>query len=408
MIWFVTSPPSPDLSPVKQHTVVLMSVLAGCALEEGDVDPPVTQVESALIGKCPEPEDCTVSNNGGVYTAELGYAGFGPTTGDFMIKHFINFRGSVTFEGRFQDGSDGLWKTGTGRVVGAWYTRVNQPRRYYAVEEIRESFTTPTFQLRYGNDPAFDVTGPAMVDFPNGDKGNLVLELFIGPLELAYQPPPQIQIKWLTYTETQGFNSFIRSAKMNWRFINPSVGPWTHYCIDDLDQWDGMVLQQDIGINAVSGDVEQHDGYVTMSCTNGGISRAREWGFSYRTTQQELDTYTAAIHMKRASYCGDRAYYTVGGTEIKIWDTLSGGYPDVTSIPDVTKIEALWDKYRAICVNPMYERHDDVTYPPAAEDPNGSYFVGDCIYAQPQFSIPACNTSHLSQALLASKKVITP
>jgi hypothetical protein len=162
--------------------------------------------------------------------------------------------------------------------------------------------------------------------------------------------------------------------------------------------YDPVVFQQGIDVNPITAVMVQNNAYVTLSCRHGSLASARWWGYSYRN-QATADLFEAAMHMKRASYCGDDTFYTLPNTLIKVKD--STGLMDDKLNP--SEFEASWGRapngsIRALCVNEHWRRQPHVLFPP--NDPiNGKEFDGDClspVTGQVLFHIPEC-TKDLTQ-----------
>src|SRR5262245_41541977 len=120
--------------------VVVMSSIVVVTVGCGISDPPETnQVESAV--KCPDPDSCTYSNGGGVYTEELGKAEVG--NDHFMIMRFINQTGGgVNIRGRYLDAVSNQWFYDTTTILSAWYAGNG-----YLPFSVEETGTTPLWTL---------------------------------------------------------------------------------------------------------------------------------------------------------------------------------------------------------------------------------------------------------------------
>jgi ADYC domain-containing protein len=131
---------------------------------------------------------------------------------------------------------------------------------------------------------------------------------------------------------------------------------WTEYCLDASNAADTVLFQQGIDVDVVNADVlDRGSSYVTLSCRKGAIASGRSWGYGYRDTgTNDIALFDAALHMKRASYCGDVAYYTSAGTQIYIWDADSINTSSKANPANLYDIEAVWDTTGttgALCVN---------------------------------------------------------
>jgi hypothetical protein len=363
--------------------LLLVVTIGACAMDGAGV----TEVESNVIIKgndCPDIRNCDEGNGGGVYTDENGFVGIGPN--QFLITHLINVVDStgtkhVNLAGRYYSASDGYWRAGTGQVTGAHYQN-----EWYSVEELNESFTVPKFTLSRSGITR-DVTGPD-IQYNNGL--GLVLHVSLDDGTGEYD------LSWGNYSSEPGNNVVVRKAYMRWQSQKQGT-TWTQYCRMADGTPDPIVFQQGIGVHPVTADLIYDSAYVTPGCRHGGPATVRLWGYSYRNNTSTADQFKAALHMKRASYCGDRSFYTKSGTEILIWDDFPVNQQFDTST-NVTSLEAAWGPNGATCVNLGYVRHGDVEYPA------GHYFDGYCPDANGVLHrIPNCVPALVAAAHLASK-----
>jgi hypothetical protein len=349
--------------------LVLALLASGCAIDTADVGDEDKPVESENVARrgCGTEVGCNAGNGGGVYTEENGSAGIGPS--HFMIAHFINNGSNVTFVGRYlQYPTEPLWAFGTGTVVSATYQNLT-----YYVQAIGEN---PIGQPAYSTVPwikfanvATPITGTQ-------------IEGVIFHIQLD-NDPAHYDLSWNDYhlattAEVNGptnQNNTVHSFNMRWREVRfaalslPMV--WTDYCRDADGTRDHIVFQQGIGVHPVSGDLAYNQTFTTVGCVHGAIATVRLWGYTYRENTASADLFKAAIHMKRASYCGDASFYTVGGTFIGISDNQG-----INSYDPSLRIEAQWGPNGATCVNLDAVRHSDVAFAYPGELP--AYFGGTC------------------------------
>ena len=353
---------------MKRHFgLVVIALAIGCGTEALDTG----ETEQGLTKHCPDPDNCTVTNGGGVYTEELGDASIGPN--DFMITHFINVSGGgVTLEGRGIDTTHPTYyKTQPGTV---YYARYNGgPMRQ--VLSVSETGTLPTFKLATPNGPNF-VTGADLLHL------QLVLS-FGGKLwSITFWN------RWQEPGIAGNPNVTLQKFDMRWEEGELATANAQPYCrrapINNSDP-DAVVFEQGIKVNPVTAIMAQDDSYVTLSCRHGAVAMVRWWGYVYNGGPNQTEMFEAAMHMKRASYCGDDSFYTRANTDIMIRDT-AGNLHDTLSPTD---FEARWGRpanggpIRALCVNMAHRRHPAALYPPVT----GDLFTGTCENGP---TIPAC------------------
>ncbi len=367
--------------------VVALSAI-GCGVDE--LDTGETEQAAATRGTCPDPENCTLSNGGGVYTQELGNAHIGPN--DLMLTHFINQPGGgVTVEGREFNGVNGYFKQ-TSDGVGARYFGVP-----YSLFGVFESATIPQFRLARDDGSTFNVPVSQIAH----------LELIVRVNEAFWTLSFRAGVNYGDDAgHGQGVDQLtggpgsqhvvVRAYDMFW---NPGLtlaqNP-TPYChLAQLKagpndppppppESDPVVFLQGITVNAVNAIMTPNmDNYVTLSCLHGALATARWWGYDYHTHPVMFE---AAMHMKRASYCGDDSFYTRRNTTILIHDTIN----NLSDPLNYLEFEASWGRaysggpIRALCVNTAKQRRPNALYPPQG----GADFVRtSCVNAPP---IPDC------------------
>ena len=355
--------------------VVAVSTI-GCGVDELDTGATEQQATRAI---CPDPEECTLSNGGGVYTQEVGNAHIGPN--DLMLTHFINQPGGgVTLEGREFDAVNGAYFKQTTDWVGARYLGVS-----YSLFGVYESATVPQFRLLRTNGTPFNVTGNQILDL------ELIVEIKPAFWTISFKvgqnhgqdihgnpdgqllPGPGSQ-----HVTVNAFDMFWNPGQT--RAQTPQ--PYCHLAPKlvtnpPAPETDPVVFQQGIVVNAVNAVMTPMNNYVTLSCLHGALATVAWWGYDDHT-QPEL--FEAAMHMKRASYCGDDSFYTRRNTTIMIRDTV--GNLD-NSLFDPLNFEASWGRppsggpIRALCYTPNKERRPNALYPPHL----GADFNGQCANA---------------------------
>lgn len=368
--------------------VVVALTVVGCATEELDT----SATDQALIMKgCVDPDDCLASNGGGVYTEEVGFAGFGPDK--FMITTFINLTDAngaasgVNVQGRAFDSSRGIWIYTTARLDHALIDN-----RQYPVLSVTEWLTSPTFTLKDGTNPNKVVS----------DDQLKVLQLVVvlgekTPYTLSFGE----QVSDVGVTGGTGsVGAKVFSYPMFWNVGTSKSANPTDYCKRALQDGqvtrdpDTIVFQQGIAVDPVTAVMARNGAYVSMSCRRGAIANARSWGYIYRQGEDPSVMFEAAMHMKRASYCGDETFYTRRDTQILISDKAGIQRDGVNS----SNVEARWGRaldgrIRALCVNyapaaPELRRHYNARYPLNT----GVRFMGDCfdVNGNREFTIPTC------------------
>jgi hypothetical protein len=352
-----------------------------------------TKAPSVLPGSCPDQMDpvcpdgttnCCPTNGTGVYTAESGYAGIGDER--LMITHFINNttctdtpQGEcVTFNGQCigaQGPSSCL--SAPGRVTSATYMK-----QAYRVHSVGETDTEPVWRLTN------TATGePRSVK--GADIENLTLDISFVTREAMIAPPRYT----LSFETPKIFDKDgghpVRTYNMRWS--SSAGGLAKQYCIAPSIQEnafirDSIVFQMGIEVDpgtGVTGRQKAKD-LVTLSCRLGALATVYEWGYDYRpaSTQDESPYFDAAIHMKRASYCGGADHYTIAGTPIEFADNI---HSSKKQHPD--RLEAKWDAKGATCINLNNRRHPELP------------FDGQCKNKEP---LPACTEEVSAGLYLAS------
>ena len=315
-------------------TAGLIWMLAGCPR-------PVTA--NLVIATCPDPKNCTASNGTGVYTAEDGFAGFG--TSQLMITHFINTGSSVMFQGRYLNKFTKNWQMlsapGIVRVGSFHQEPVN-------IISVAETSTVPTWTLRNVAGQVRTAAGDDLLQLllfisfnANDEAKNFAIDFVDSRVIQASANAPPISV-----------------FSMRWRDVaNPAQ--ITPYCLDADHQPDPVVFQRGIDVDPVFGQVMRSPAnpeaanFVTMSCYQGALATAYGWGYDYLTNPFYFD---AAIQMKRASYCGDAAHYTVANTKILMRDDAGINHEPINNDP-INWLEASWSPAGAICVNLGNMRH---------------------------------------------------
>jgi hypothetical protein len=372
---------------MKRHFAPLFVLAAGCAVDTNLDDVSVTEsavVYAAAPKGCPDPYNCDLGNGGGVYTEEDGFAGIGANY--FMITHFIDNPApaggyaSVTLSGRRWNPYTTSYQVDSGEVLGAWFNGV----WYNRVLSVSEDLTLPTWQLSNGG-ASTPVVGSEMY------TGSLQLLVHLNDGTDSKQ---QYVLAFNGFSTENGPDATIRRTNMIWKM--PGAPSYQPYCKRaDLVTNDPVVFQQGFAVNAITADFAANNAFVTVACRNGGPPTVRSWGYTYQTTTTLR--FQAALHMKRASYCGDNTYYTQSGTNILVYDPV-GKQNDITTA-NYQEIEAVWGPDRALCVNLNKLRHK------AGQGPVGwmgtPKFNGDCADGT---HINYCTPQDLQGALLASQQ----
>jgi hypothetical protein len=130
---------------------------------------------------------------------------------------------------------------------------------------------------------------------------------------------------------------------------------WSSYCRGPGGEAQRALFYQGAQWNPLDGSRSDGSDRITMTCETGSVAKCMRWGYrpwASATTQQGdtrslVDHHQACVHMKRASYCGDRRSNTIDGTWIYIQDQLS---PSLHSGP-LDSLEALWTTDGAACLS---------------------------------------------------------
>jgi hypothetical protein len=314
----------------------IAAMLAGCSGQvnghgvASDNDPSLL----AAISGCSYPQyNCGRSNGTGVYYQEGGFAGMSSI--QVMITNFINTGSQVQWQGRFSRVGSGTWQMLplNGSVTGAYYNGV-----YYRVRAVSETGTLPTWTL-------VDTTTNANILVSGASVYGMYLNI-----NFYDQPRDHVYYFQLWFgpmqTEAGGSNSPYFQTTINkyslWYRDVSAGGSWTEYCTDINHAVDPVVFQQGMFVAPTSGQVFTNSNDVTLSCRLGAIATVYWWGYDYHN---DLWHYEAGIHMKRASYCGDDNYYTVGGT---IFQPQDDGPANWYWVQDAA-VEASWSPTGALC-----------------------------------------------------------
>lgn len=345
-----------------------------------------------MPGRCPDPNDCTVNNGGGVYTEELGHAGIGSL--EMMVLRFRSvIEGGapiVYWDGRYRDVTTAdHYKTITGYVYHALYTPLNGTSGSYSVLDISENLTAPTFKLTNGTTTltvgpnASDLTRLHLVLYAPLPSGDMLYTLSFGARHLS---DPVVTLT--EHHTLEGYEMFGNEGP------GPNPATQQEYCLRaGLVDLDYAVFQQGISVDPLTAVTAFGQAKtVTLSCRNGAIATARGWGYIYRGNEQNDTLFEAVMHMKRASYCGDLTFFTQSPTAILIND--AEGIRQSSYVTPMT-VEAKWGRpspgapVRALCVNTRNLRRPLVTYP----QDGGSEFKGHCYNEDTSlaFDIPSCD-----------------
>ena len=276
--------------------VVAIACAVGC-----NVDSLETSETHQALTDCTDPsQPCRLRNGVGVYTDEGGNAHVGPD--DFMFMRFINQQNApVTIKGRgaLPSGDYGMSVVG---VDWVWYGGSQ-----YTLSSVDETLTEPTFYLQQTGGTPFPVS-PLDVTMV---------------VTLSGKPHA---IKWFAETQEQvrgPSGQMLHEFGMRWS-PGTAYSPTESqaYCHTADGSIDKVVFQRGIGVPPLTAVMARNTDFVTLSCRSGAIAVARWWGYIYRGTEAQADMYEAAMHMKRASYCGDITDYTQSGTAIQIEDNV--------------------------------------------------------------------------------------
>lgn len=319
--------------------VVAGLIAGGCGVDQ--VDEAELGDTSQAIGRCNDPDHCTVNNGGGVYTDENGFAGVG--TSNTMITTFIN---AIPTGGTIPTSIDEVIGRGQ-NIYGFWdqvhpslkYATVNGGSTPYKVAGITEVNTLVTIWL-------YDENG---LD-PIHPSPSRTVELVFGdaPNQIALQIAPAI------------FDSGLYQYALRWspggQFVPAQAKPYCFQAKDDssapdFSAPDTVVFQQSVYVDPVTGVVTRNRLATTMSCTLGAIAQSKAWGYGY-TASSDLSLFASALQMKRAAYCGDAKFFTRKHTLIDILDYQGINKATITS----NNVEALWGddgsgRIRALCVD---------------------------------------------------------
>jgi hypothetical protein len=333
-----------------------VAVVAACgAVTPGSGEPQTATITAEAVSgpPCPDPTtDCTQSNGTGVFTQEGGYAGIGSS--QFMVTRFINVQlpegQAVAFHGRYRNLSTGDWEflAQPGFIASAIYA--SQP--HLRVLSVTENATVPTWTLLEdgSTDPIY-VTGTDLLDlrlelfFPaNGTNSAASAGASVG---IGHD----LRTLWLGFdaATTAHDKRTVHAYNVRWWADTMTGSPPVQYCVDAHQVADPVVFQQGIQVDPVTGAVTRDASSVTMSCSLGAPAMVYRWGYDHRSSSTFY--FDAGIHMKRASYCANKHYYTAAGTQIEIRDDKG------INNTAIQHLEARWTPTGASCVNLENLRH---------------------------------------------------
>jgi hypothetical protein len=325
--------------------------------------PGETGTETQFFIVCPDPgQGCAASNGTGVYFAEDGKAEIGPTR--MMITHFINTGAQVNFAGRYFDPTSSLWYPLD--TPGTVYAADLGTTTGLSVLSVEEHDTLPTWKLE---EPSTHT--------PHKAKGDGLTDLklyirFTIPLHGDPQQLPKFTeavrvraaadrtvtlsyvLSFVNPQQPSPFGHPFHTYEMQWRDLAGSAAP-VDYCGDQDGHADSVVYQQRVDVEPLSGAVSPNASSVTLSCSRGAPAVVYSWGYTHDATGSQY--FAAAIHMKRASYCGNNQYYTKTPTEILIADDQGINHKHIDHL------EARWTAHGATCVNQSNLRHSAMTTP---------------------------------------------
>ena len=363
------------LAEMQEHAAAEQQELAAQAAERAARQPPG-------VNPSPDPRtDCGHTNGTGVYFQELGSARIlfnqvqppndqgttKPT--ELMITTFVNPTAisslgpscgpgtlrspasPVQFCARYFDAFLGVWRFWMGTVDRAEYPGAPS----WSVIDVTENRTVPRWTLQ-------DTTTGVKVTVKDAQLADLKLHLTFTPISSAPARfivefdngeilPPIMHPRVDPLPEVHAFH-------MTWRREGSPEGSGTEYCRDGTDthEPDPIAFQRDIYVDPVNGSVTRGSprGYVTMSCNLGSMVTAHRWGYGYLEGSDTTFHFDSAIHMKRASYCGNSEFFTQPDTVIHITDDRIINL-DIPLAP----IEAWWDRSGAKCLDLNHRRRPD-------------------------------------------------
>jgi len=261
------------------------------------------------------------------------------------------------------------------------------PAGDYSIQSVSETLTVPTFTLQTTLNDGTNLSGPV--------TGVNLLHLSIAFKRAGYSTISFVRHATDSRT-TSGTHTTatLHVFDMQWNDgTTVDLATRQPYCtlapVGGVADLDWVVFQQGIIVNALNGRLNQNSSYVTLSCRKGGIATARKWGYVYRGTAAQANMFETAIHMKRASYCGDATFYTRRNTDIFIRDSATINDDDdpttgssALTFPDAD-FEASWGydsasgTFRALCVNVGNRRRPGAEWPPPVYG-GGNTFNGHC------------------------------
>lgn len=392
---------------MRQWTTVVMAMLAGCGGRQSP--PPNGAISPAFV--CPD-KNCTHNNGTGVYYAEDGFAGIGDS--QLMITHFINSGSGVTFQGRYFEQSSGMWRSlaKPGTIERVEYPNLDNPIVRAVTEQdtvprwtlqgprkatmpapkqplgtaaprppltaplparrppletaspqgpapTPSTPSTPSKVPRPSRRPLLTAKVAPLTQVSGAELRDLKLHVsfWVGPDDrrryvLDFAGPIENELpNGAPYDPSLGKRQPAKLA-MRWRLDSSTAPPPTAYCKDAQGHDDTVVFQRGIQVEPVIGAVAADPSAVTLSCSLGAPAQVYAWRYDYDPARADLfDLFRAGIHMKRASYCADSAFYTSTGTALLVGDSLGINRDLPTARTRAAELEAWWTPQGASCLN---------------------------------------------------------
>ena len=123
-------------------------------------------------------------------------------------------------------------------------------------------------------------------------------------------------------------------------------------CKETLDPVTGQVVGtkavaiEDIVVDTDTGIIDYKKNMIYIACVSGAVGKATTWGYKPYDPAFGVKSFTGAVRVVRADYCGDGDSWTTVGNALQLADKW--GYSSFNANPGPT--EALWTVEGAACL----------------------------------------------------------
>lgn len=329
-----------------------LGLTAACGAPAADEDQgDRKQADGIYWGKKPNGPGLYIHNSKGA----LNQQGVSTPDGWYYMTHFTNAAPDVLIDGAFIVGG-GLEKK-TGRVIN-----VERGGAFYKVREVSAKASDFALLLE---DPV-----TASVFALSGDKLTDVRLHIQIPVPGKSRDYRRYSIYFKSPEKVDSVTGDIMAYSMFTQLDNVPGAPMVPYCnrqdlggVNEPAQFTPGSTW-DMPSSARSDD----KALVNIACVSGAIDTCQRWGYRPWEKAEILSSgaivslqegHQACIYMKRADYCATGESYTEDGTMIGVDDAYNPAFQKSGG----DKVEAIWGKNGAICLNT--QRHTDMPAPAA-------------------------------------------